>query len=215
MQAGESLSFVVFPDELAVKPEQPEDEKELVKTAFGYAFNRLMRNNTEHFNWKPVDDRVVIEGSFQVLYSDGSYIHLVAYRHSDSEGLLDLGVSVAEHDEEGNYRRGYLFEMDNDGVTCGQHHASGDEGEDEAKFHFSVLAMYDNKAEIETLLLSENPEEKAVAEDGWRAIHEAAKIGQYEKELGFSIVRPTLEDIAALQALMQNAIPFVVPEEYL
>jgi hypothetical protein len=211
MQAGESLSFITMPHELAT-PERPSDQDaELVALAYIHAVNRLMDRYPEVFQNVESDDLTVIEGSFQVLHSDGSYVHIALFSIKDSEGLLSVGVSLVEHSDEGKYLGGYLFELTGEEVTCSRHGSSDEIGgdEDDETLHFSVLDMFKNKEELYQAMLHEDEDLRQDAEANWGKLNDAAKLAAYEKELGFGIAYPSIEDINKLQQLMDMAGPFV------
>lgn len=217
MQAGESLSFITIPDELAIPEVIVEDEKEATWRAFGTLVQQLMITHPDTF--KSIEQLeesgivTVIEGSFQVRFADGSYIHIVAYSHSDDEGILDLGLTLVEHSDEGVYLGGYLYEMSGADITCSPLHSSNDEeDEQERKYHFSLLSMYKERNELYGLLLSEDDDQRESAENDWRQVNEAAQLSLIEKELGFSTTTPTLEDIQKIKALVAMASPFTMPE---
>ena len=218
MQAGESLSFITIPNELSVPEVRLEEEKEAVWKAFATLVQRVMITYPDSFQSieQPEESGTVTitEGSFQVAFADGSYIHIVAYGHSDEEGIIDLGLTLVEHSDEGVYLGGYLYDLSDSDVMCSRLYTSTEDDEEDTHYHFSLIAIHEGRSEIDSLRFSDNEDVRALAEENWRQVEEASQIGQMEKELGFSSTTPTLEDIEKIEALLSFAVPFVAPTSY-
>ncbi len=225
MQAGESLSFITLPEELAVVEVQSEIEQEAVWDSFGGLIQELMARHPDAFRSieRPEESGTVTvsEGSFWLPFADSSYLHVVAYGHSDDDGYLDLGLSVVEHDPEGNSLGGYLYEMSGEAVRFSKHTGrlgrededEGDSGDDDAtKDHFSLIGYYERAEEAYSLLFSEDESIRELAAGALRQLEEEAALGLTERELGFGWSAPTLEDARKLKDLADLVSPFTVPQ---
>ena len=219
MQAGESLSFISIPEELAVPEPQSEQEKEIIWRSFGSLIQTLMVQYPDSFRsverTEEIGPITIKEGSFQVSFADGSYLHIVAYGHRDDIGYLDLGLSIAEHSDEGYNLGGYLYEMTGDSVLFTRHRDIEDtteDREDEVRFHFSVIDLYEGTDEMYALQFSDDEDQRAAAQEATRQHEEAAELTLVEQELGFGWATPTGEDIDKLEALMTFVVPFTVPQ---
>ncbi len=224
MQAGESLSFIATPEELAVIDAQSEVERDAVSVAFGELIHGLMMQNPNAFRSIERTEEsgavTVSEGSFSLTFADGSYLHLVAYRQSDGGGFLDLGLSVVEHSQEGVNLGGYLYELGDEGVRFAQHKGlirssatdgdDGDTADEEDYEHFSLIGYYEYADEAYLYLFDEDEEQRKLAEDSLRQLEEAASLGETERELGFGWGSPTLDDIEKLKGLASLVSPFKV-----
>jgi hypothetical protein len=217
MQAGESLSFITLPDELSVPEVQSDEEKEMVFDRFTTLVKSLMARYPEEFeSLETLEESgivTVVEGSFQMLFSDGSYLHLVAYAHKDDEGLLDLGLSIAEHNEEGVYSQGYLYELSGSEVFYTAHPSSDEQDEDDtaAEQHFSVIGLYRHSLELYANQFSADETVRSEARAEWEYMNESAQLGQMERDLGFSRRNADLEDIEKIETLVMMASPFRPP----
>ena len=223
MQAGESLSFITSPEELAVSETQSDEEQEAVWSGFGELIQELMLRYPQAFRSieRPEESGLVTvsEGSFWLPFADTSYLHVVAYGHSDKDGYLDLGLSVVEHDPEGNSLGGYLYEMSGNSVRFSRHtgrlgnEEGSDEGDtdDDAPEHFSLLGYYEHAEEAYKHLFSDDEKLRELAAEALRQLEEEASLGLTERELGFGWSMPTLEDTQKLKDLADLVSPFNVP----
>lgn len=227
MQAGESLSFISTPEELAVVEQQDRKEQAEVWDTFGdiiqgliYRYPQVFRSLEQPDESGPV---MVTEGSFSLAYTDGSYLHVVAYAHSDKGGYIDLGLSIIEHDADGYGCGGYLYEMSDAGVRYSAHTTgyidqsdddtsdSEDEDEDTAPRHFSLLSYYERAEEAYKNLFSEDEAVRQAAAETLREIEEEASLALTERELGFGWGVPTLEEALKIKSLADLVSPFTVP----
>ncbi len=217
MQAGESLSFIAIPEDLAVQEAQSEAEREAVVMEFALMHRSLLERYGDSFRSIETQEEsgmvVVNEGSFQLLFGDGSYLHLVSYSHSDQEGLLDVGLSIAEHTHEGRYVGGYLYELSGEDVRYSYQGAAEGEDEDEQLFHFSIIDMHERNNALYQMQLSEDEGVRSLAEVLWREVEEVSTLGLMERELGFSMLNPTVEDMQKLRALVNLVDPFETPQQ--
>lgn len=225
MQAGESLSFISTPEELAVVDARGEVEQEAIWEAFGTLAQGLLAQYPDAFRSIEQTEEsgliTVFEGSFSLPFSDGSYLYVVVYGHSDDVGYLDLGLSIVEHSQEGANLGGYLYEMSGERVRFAQHKgllrnavSGGDdstEGPDTVDYeHFSLVGYYEYANEAYSLQFSEDDGVRELAEEAIRQLELEASLGQTERELGFGWGSPTLEDIEKLQGLTSLVSPFKV-----
>lgn len=217
MQAGESLSFITVPDELAEAVKLP--EKEITDT--WEAFSTLVQTAL----WRHEEHRIAVtlqgEGITQIVeeislrcnFTDGSYLHIVPFAHRDDEGIAGLGLSLIEHDKEGGYVGGYVYETspDNEMIMCSRQ-LDGTEiiQDDDESYHYSVVQMHKDAVELIKSLRSDDPDISSQADLELRKLHEEAELALYERELGFSWTPARLEDVTALQALVAMAKPFSV-----
>lgn len=228
MQAGESLSFISTPEELAVVEQQDTKEQEVVWDTFGELIEGLMYRYPRAFRSieRPEESGAVTvsEGSFSLAFADSSYLHVVAYGHSDKDGYIDLGLSIVEHDSDGHSLGGYLYEMSGEGVRYSRHTGrladqqdeSSDEpvqdtDDDTTPEHFSLLAYYERAEEAYKYLFSEDEALRKIAADALRQLEEEASLGLTERELGFGWGVPTLDDAKKLKDLADLVSPFTVP----
>jgi len=210
MQAGEKLSFVTpFTGEQYVD----DNEQEHVAQAFLFIHHRLFaidptiiksveRMHTSGFI-------TAVEASYRVTSPDGSYLHVLAFEHRNDGGLIDTGISVIEHTNEGIYKGGYIYYLDHDGLmrdTC-----DPSEDEDDTT-HFSLLEMYQD-TDIMEILVGQTEDEllqqKALEQKA--QLDEDILLSYMEKEMGLDQQTPTREEMTSLQLLLRHAEPFTPP----
>ena len=216
MQAGESLSFITVPEELSIKEAQPKVERETVREEFVLFYKLLIEKHRDSFRSMEVMEEsgpvMVHEGSFQLPFADGSYLHLVPYSLSDEEGFLSIGLSIVEHTHEGKYVGGYSYVLAEDDVQYSYQGAAEDEDEDEQFLHFSVIDARKQSEEVFQMQMSEDEAMRSLAEVVRQELEEAEILGAMERELGFSMSYPTIEDMQKLKALVNLVSPFEVPQ---
>ena len=221
MQAGESISFISTPDELAVVEAQSEEEQEAVWDSFGALMEGILYRYPDAFRSveQPEESGTVTisEGSFRLPFDDGSYLHVVVYHHSDEGGYIDLGLSIVEHDGDGKSLGGYLYEMGDGAIRFARHterfNDEMDDGQKDAmrQEHFSILSYYERVAEMYANLFSDDEELRKIAQDSLRQLEEEASLSLTERELGFGWGAPRLMDVVKLQRIADSLSPFSVP----
>ena len=216
MQAGESLSFIAIPEELSIKEAQPEAERKAVREEFVLFYTLLMKKHNDSFRTMEVMEEsgpvLLHEGSFQLPFADGSYLHLVPYSMSDEGGFFTIGLSIVEHTHEGKYVGGYSYILADDEVRYSYQGAAEDEDEDEQFLHFSVIDARKQSDEVFQMQLSEDESMRSLAEVLRQELEEAEILGAMERELGFSMAYPTIDDMQKLTALVGLVNPFEVPQ---
>jgi len=220
MQAGESLSFIIPPDELAIREEYPEQEQALTLYTFYTAVTTLLASEGETIRSleRPEEVGTVIarEGSFQMCFEDGSYLHIVPYGHEFEGEYLDLGLSITEHSEEGEYLGGYSFEMSGAELQYSAHNSplpSDDPGYEEGKlYHFSLIDQYEHKDQLDYILIAGEEDERAYVQKALDAWKEEEDLALTSKDVGFSWRSPSTEDVLLIRGLLRMASPFKVPQ---
>ena len=216
MQAGESLSFINRPYELEVKPNQPETEKQLVWREFTGLVQSILTHRPEHTRTMQHAEKsgiiTVKEASYRIKYNDQSYLHFVAYAHQDEIGYLDLNLSIMEHDSEGGFLGGYLYETGQDEIIF-SHQPRPDFTEeelldDEEKYHFSLIDMYQSYEETYEQALLGDGYDAQEARDLLNTMQQEAEVGLMERDLALSYSNPSPEDIYKLQVLCGYLEPF-------
>jgi len=212
MQAGEKLSFITpFTGEQHVNDE----EQETVAQAFLYIQHRLLaidpaiiksveRMHTSGFI-------TAVEASYRVTSPDGSYLHVLAFEHRNDGGLIDAGISVVEHTDEGVFEGGYVYYLDNDGLirdTC-------EPSEDEVDTtHFSLLGLYQDTDAMEILMGQSDDElQQQKALELKAQLDEDILLSYMEKDMGLDQQTPTSEEMISLQLLLRHAEPFTPPSK--
>jgi hypothetical protein len=214
MQAGEKLSFIrPFTGERSVDDKESED----INVSFLSMCIELLSRYKEAVRFisrAEVSGTVeVFEGSYKVDSVDGSYLHIVVYGHQDSEGVIDAGVSVVEHTDEGVYRGGYVYaygggELIRD--TC--HPETVEDPEDTT--HFSLIGSYAAHDELQAvILLSEDEEDRNLAIEIDTRLREGYVLSAVERDLGYDQQPPEKDELVKLQSLLRYAQPFTPPVE--
>jgi len=221
MQAGESLSFITVPEELAVPETYTQDERGYVAYQFYHAVKAMFAHpkGVTRSVERPEELGIVIakETAFQVSYNDGSYLYFVAYGHEDEEDYLDMGLSVTEHSESGDYLGGFSFELTGADLRYAAHHAPTPEDEDsyeeDRAYHFSLLDQYEHKDELEILAITGDEEVRAAAQKGLDEWKEEVDLALISKDVGLSWSEVSPEQIQLLNSLLQFAQPLRVPKQ--
>lgn len=221
MQAGESLSFITVPHELITPEPRPIEEREYVL----YTFYRSVKNmltrpsDSARSMERPEEAGIFIarESSYQVPFKDGSYLHLVAYGHEYDGDYVDLGLSITEHNNSGEYLGGFSYEMDQSAdLRYATHHSPTntrhDEYDDDRAYHFSLIDQYEHKDELEYLAATGNEEIRSSVRELLNEWHEEANLAIVSKDVGLSWREPTAEDMQQICELTKIAQPFKVQQ---
>lgn len=219
MQAGESLSFITVPEELAVPETFTDDERGYVLYKFYHGVKQMLSGSTDtvRFMERLEEFGVVMakEASFQVPFNDGSYLYLVAYGHEYENDFLDLGLSITEHGDEGDYLGGFSFELTGADLRYAAHHAptapTDDSYEEDRKYHFSLLDQYEHKDELEMLAITGNDETREVAQQSLDSWKEEVDLALTSKDVGFSWREVSPDQIQLIAELMRLGIPVGAP----
>lgn len=220
MQAGESLSFIPVPEVLAT-PEVIPDDENIYATYHFYHFVQGMLTNPNYevrSLVRPEEIGTVIaqEASFQLLFSDGSYLYLVAYGHEFQGDYLDIGFSITEHSDRGHYLGGFSYELSGADLRYSAHHAptppSDEFYEEDRTYHFSLLDQYAHKDELEHLKITGDEAVRLQAEHAYAEWQEEVDLALASKDLGLSWRQPSLEEVLQLKSLLSLASPFKIEQ---
>jgi len=221
MQAGESLSFISVPEELAVPEIFSEDERAVVLYNFYHCVKGMLSqlgSNVRSME-RPEETYTVTarEASFQLSFSDGSYLYLVAYGHEFEGEYLDLGLSITEHSDEGHYLGGFSYEMNGADLRYAAHHtptpSTDDAYEEDRGYHFSLLDQYEHKDQLEFLLMTGDVDVRERAKHDVDAWQEEVELALASKDIGFSWREPSPEEIQLIRELVRLASPFKVSQQ--
>lgn len=222
MQAGESLSFIASPDELEASVDTYSDEEREMAL---YLFYRIIKpllsqiDGTVRTMDRPEQIGIVTakESSQQILFSDGSYLHIVAHGHELDGKYLDMGLSVVEHNQEGKYLNGYIYELNGSELRYSVHRelpegVIEDLDEGDLSYHFSLIDQYEHQDELYAAMFTDDNEVREYAQEQMTAWEEESALALAEKEVGVAWRQPSFEDIDKLSSLIKFASPFKVPE---
>ncbi len=220
MQAGESLSFIAIPEELATPETLSDDERAFTAYHYYHLVKGMLARSKDIVRSleRPAESGTVFarEASFQVPFNDGSYLYLVAYGHEYENEYLDLGFSITEHSDEGDYLGGYSFELVGADLRYSTHHSpslpTDDSYEVDRKYHFSLLDQYEHKDALDFLILAGDEETRQQAEDEYDAWKVEIDLALISKDVGLSWREPSPEDILTLKELANLASPFKVEQ---
>lgn len=220
MQAGESLSFIPIPDVLETPaPLSAEEYQESL-----YTYYIMTKQLLDHEGpgvrtiVRPEESGMITakEASYRISYNDGSYLHVIAFKHETAAGeLLDIGLAIGEHTAEGAYQGGYMYELTSGSelqYTANLDVAS-DEEEDDPEFpwHYSLIDQYLYKDELFNLQFSDDEalrERIATDLEEWQ---QEGELAVAERELGMSWHQPKPKDLEDLKFLMKFAQPYDIP----
>lgn len=221
MQAGESLSFITVPEELAISESYSDDERAYVLYTFYHATKDLIQHpsGVTRSLERPEEIGIVTakEAAFQVPYVDGSYLYFVAYGHEFEGDYLDLGLSITEHTEEGDYLGGFSFELTGADLRYAAHHSpdtDGGEGFDvDRKYHFSLLDQYEHKDELEMLAFSDDEQTRSSAQQSLDEWTEEVELALTSKDIGLSWSELSPMQMNLLSRLLEFVVPLRVPKQ--
>ena len=149
-------------------------------------------------------------------FEDGSYLHIVPYGHEFEGEYLDIGLSLTEHNEEGEYLSGYSFELTGADLQYSAHHAPllpEDLGYEEARlYHFSLIDQYLHKDELDYMLITGDEEVRSFVQKELNDWKEEVDLTLTSKDVGFSWRAPSREDVELISELLKLASPFKVPQ---
>jgi len=215
MQAGDKLTFVEPFDPFLKRPGLEPTEQEEALEEFVLTSKRLLdRFDSSVRSVERLDESgflTVFELSLKVPAPDDSYLHAVIFGHRDDEGLININLSLIEHDNEAYYRNGYMYTFEDNRILRSSVIAD-DENEEltdiERKIHFSVFDIYAGRDELTDLELSENEEAIASAKEVRGILDDWIAFDELEKEMGFDALPVTAFEVKQLDALLRDAIAF-------
>lgn len=206
MQAGDRLSFV--------EPFSLDDRKEITTGAmtetlrfFLEMCGRLLETHADAVETTEVLEEsgfvTVFELSLRVLAEDGSYLHVLVFGHKQASALLDLGVSVIEHEPTGRYISGYQYVAEGTEVRRSSTRSASSESDDDETdtevLHFSVIDLYAAREELHDIEQSGDEEARREATETWSGVLEESQFDEWEEEMGFDnqpIDKDELEKVA-------------------
>lgn len=221
MQAGESLSFITVPHELITPEPRPVEEREYVLYTFYRSVKNMLTRPSDSARSleRPEEAGVFIarESSYQVPFNDGSYLHLVAYGHEYDGDYVDLGLSITEHNDSGEYLGGFSYEMDQGAdLRYAAHHSptnlSYERYDEDRTYHFSLIDQYEHRDELEYLAATGNEEVRSAVQEMLNKWHEEADLSLVSKDVGLSWREPSAEEMQLIGELAKIAQPFKVPQ---
>ena len=153
----------------------------------------------------------VFEASYRLDMPDGSYLHILGFGHRDDEGLLDAGVSVIEHTDDGIYNGGYVYTCGPDGVrrtTAPPDREDSGMDEDDRRMHFSVIDLYRQRSQLEELEQSEDITEVMAAIEIRAHLDDDILMGRLAAEMGVDDCPPHQGELEQLAVLINDAYYF-------
>lgn len=215
MQAGDRLGFIKPFDALGQKAEQAKSEREGQIAVFGAIMRRLVFDRPDLASSIEVLEETgfvtVFEASYRVDMPDQSYLHILAYGHQDDEGLLDAGVSVVEHLDDGTYNGGYMYTYDAKGVRRSTVPPDGQDDnldEEERTRHFSVIDLYAMRDSLMEMEQSDDVMAAVEAASTRAGLEEDAQVGMMMAAAGFDDQHPHEGELERLADLVDQAYHF-------
>ena len=215
MQAGDKLDFIRPFDVLQPTTEVSDKESQERTLAFAAIMRQLVFDCPERVESFEVFEEsgfvTVFEASYRLNMQDGSYLHIVGFGHQDDEGLLDAGVSVIEHTDDGLYRGGYVYTFNVDGVRRTTAYPDDDNSEmtdEDRRTHFSVADLYQGRNELDDMRLSDDTDEVLAALAMDAQLEEDALMGRLAAEMGADDQLPHQGELEQLADLIKDAYHF-------
>jgi hypothetical protein len=222
MQAGDRLSLFVEPfDVTAENKEVTQDRSTEAMAFFLELCGQLLATYKDEVRTIEVLEEsgfvMVFEVSLRVPFDDGSYLHVLIFGHKQGTAILDLGISVIEHDPEGNYGSGYMYDTEQYDVLRSVVHADDNETEDDdescdPKSHFSILDIYSLKGQLADLELSEDEELREAGKETRTMLEERVQFDAWEEEMGFDHQPVSKQELEQLAELLGAAVSFPLSE---
>lgn len=215
MQAGDKLKFITPFDVFAPKTDPSDSEREARMDEFAVMMRQLVFDRPENITSFEVLEEAgfvtVFEASYRLDMPDGSYLHIVGFGHLDEEGLLDAGVSVIEHTDDGVYNGGYVYSLKPDGVsrtTAPPDSENSNMDAEDRRRHFSVADLYQGRDELDQMEQSDIVEEVIEAVETRAALAGDALMARLAVEMGADGLAPREGELARLTDLIKDAYPF-------
>jgi len=213
MQAKNMMDFVSPHDPFTERPNPVPVDTDAITLSYVVSCQRILK---KYKDYTLETDRVedvgivtVFEVPLRVLAHDGSYLHiLVGGSRCDrfgSDDLIDLIVSVIEHEPDGTARSGYMYTINDNVVTRSSVPDDIGETTDE---HFSLIGLYDFQDEISAMLESDDLHVAHEAEEVHREVEQAVLLAEASREIGLDDLPVAYEEVEKLGQLLSRAVPF-------
>jgi hypothetical protein len=211
MQAGETLSSVVESSRKGL--ERTTNDYEIINK-FADISTILLKKAEQNIESREIFDGErfinVFESSYKTSYVDGSYIHIVVYGHN-VEDLIDLGLHISEHSDDGNMLSGFNYQLISDELT--RRTVEIDAETDGTLDHFSIFEIHSLLEELSQLEVfgddSKKEEVKAIKEGS----AEDRLLGMYDREFYGVVDTLRLSELENIEELIRYASPFKVTDE--
>jgi hypothetical protein len=218
MQAGDRLSFIqpFKPSELRQEiPADRSDEENLSAFLAMHAhFMSAFPENRNEFETFDASGFVkVTESSFKLDMSDTSYLHIVFFKHEDEEGILDMGISLNEHLNDGIYNGGYMYLLDPDGLCRSTSlpdtpNDTNPADDGIAGMHFMPSDLYTFRDELVKMKTSDDVEEREHALSTSVMIEQEMTFDEMLFEEGYDNQAPHSGELHKVKELVASARPF-------
>ena len=142
---------------------------------------------------------------------DGSYVHILFHGSRTEKGLLDFGISLNEHLDDGTYNGGYAYTCTPDGIrrsTSAPDDETEDASDELSKTHFTISDLYHGRDELYSMLLSDDEELKAAAEEQKRLLDQEIQFDEIVHASGYDFLPPYPGELEKVRDLVWNAEPF-------
>ena len=222
MQAGDRLAFIRPFNETTEQRELKRDVLSDEMTLFIKICNQLLQRFYDTIETREVLEQIgfvtAFELSLSVPCSDDSYLHVLVFGHSQGDDLLEIGISVIEHEAEGKFMGGYMYLIDPEelGVfrsTVGRSDADRDEDPAIQNLHFSILDTYSEKDHLIELELSDDDEDRREAQKVRDELDREIELARMEKDLGYDNLPVDSLELEQLALLLEGATAFPLPYE--
>ncbi len=221
MQAGETLNFIQPFNGFEQQDDDAERVSEKDVEILVLILRRFVNEQQDNVHSFPIfedDDFItVFESSYRLDMSDGSHLHIVVYGSQNDEGMIDFGVSVNEHLDDGSYNGGHSYLYDRNGLKRST--AVPDLSEEIDEEDRELLRRYfmpsDHYAEIQYVmneLQSDDPERRLHAEQMKRQLDEVGQFEELAEMSGFDGQPPYPGEMEKVLELISSARPFPLHE---
>ena len=219
MQAGDRLDFIRPFDVFVPKGDMSEDERQAQIMAFATIMRQLVFDHPDRAtDFQVLEESgfvTVFEASYRLDMPDGSYLHIVGFGHQDDEGLLDAGVSVIEHTDDGVYNGGYVYTLTPDGIRRSRAAKDSDDcdmSDEDRRMHFSVADLYRGRDELEELEQSEDIDQVMAAIALRAELDDSVMMNQLAADMGADDQPPYEGELEQLANLIKDAYYFPLRE---
>jgi len=216
MQAGDKLDFVKPFDPLVERQNLTPEIRETAILAFvTLCADTMTKFEGDIQSAERFDELGFITGfelSLRSVAKDGSYLHISIFGNRDEEGLVDLGCSVIEHDDEGNYCGGYMYMIDDEGVLRSKSRDESEDDDEDKKSHFNFLEIYEWGNELVDMESSDDESDRLRAAEIRAEVEQDALFDALEEEMGYDRQPVGVDEITQLHRILQDVILFPASE---
>jgi hypothetical protein len=212
MQAGESIVNVV---ESARKSADYYSETTHLFVKFLDICTELMGSEPMNIDSRMIYHNEVLvnvfENSFRTVYADGSYVHIVVFGYNDDDGVIEVGIHLDEHAENGQLLGNALYHLKDSRLL--RYYFNSNNDEETTTEHFSIHKVHEDFERIDETSVFGDDLEKQEADSILSSMKGEVLMHTFDAEISTEEQPISESELIALNDMFKFAVPFTIPTD--